>query len=259
MNDFVVLAPENKQELRNTITQIKKIGMPYDYRKLPLHAKDKSLINNIEWHNTPTSIITSILGNISTAKGDIVLDRTPEPEYDVPGDMTPSSIEVELTHEEARPAPRIHPGSTREEIKKKQSSKYRGKFDMKELDEAIREAKVRYTYLHTSYRQIPKYISFKPDLDLINRAMQCLFQDYKIVYHLLLKAKSNLPESQDGTETAQTRPEIQPEPELATAKYNLPRHQTREATPETQNSQEATASDTRQDIMKRMRERRDKQ
>ena len=84
---------------------------------------------------------------------------------------------------------------------------------------------------HTCIRhtdKIPKYISFKPDLDMINRAMQCLFQDYKIVYHLLLKAKSNLPESQGRTETEQTRPETQPEPEPATAKYNLPRHQARE-------------------------------
>ena len=259
MNDFVVLAPENKQELITTIKWLKKTGMPYDHYKLPLHDKDIALIDNIERHPEPTSIITSILDNISTSTKDNVFASPPEPEYDVPGDMTPSSIEVELAHEAARPAPRIHPGSTREEIKKKQSSRYRWKFDMKELDEGIREAKVRYMYLHTSYRQIPKYISFKPDLDMINRAMQCLFQDYKIVYHLLLKAKSNLPESQDRTETEQTRPETQPEPEPATAKYNLPRHQAREATPEPQNRQETTASDTRQDIMKRMRERRDKQ
>ena len=259
MNDVVVLAPKNKQELITAIKWFKKTGMPYDYRKLPLHDKDRTLISNIEWHDQPTPIITNILNNISTSDDDNVFANPPEPEYDVPGDMTPSSIEAELAHEAARPAPRIHPGSTREEIKKKQSSRYRWKFDMKELDEAIREAKVRYSYLHTSYRQIPKYISFKPDLDLINRAMQCLFQDYKILYHLLLKAKSNLPESQDRTETAQTRPETQPEPEPTTAKYNLPRHQARETTPETQNSQEATASDTRQDIMRRMRERRDKQ
>ena len=259
MNDFIVLAPENKLELITTIKWFQKTGMPYDPHKLPLHDKDKSLITNIEWHTEPTSIITCILDGVSTSSKDNVFNKTLEPEYDVPGDMTPSSIEVELAHEAARPAPRIHPGSTREEIKKKQSSRYRWKFDMKELDKAIREAKVRYTYLHTSYRQIPKYISFKPDLDMINRAMQCLFQDYRIVYHLLLKAKSNLPESQDRTETEQTRPETQPEPEPATAKYNLPRHQARETTPETQSRQETTASDIRQDIMKRMRERRDKQ
>ena len=259
MNDFVVLAPQNKLELITTIKWFQKTGMPYDHRKLPLHDKDRELISYIEWHTEPTSIISCILDGVSTSTKDNVFNKTLEPEYDVPGDMTPSSIEVELAHEAARPAPRIHPGSTREEIKKKQSSRYRWKFDMKELDEAIREAKIRYSYLHTSYRQIPKYISFKPDLDMINRAMQCLFQDYKILYHLLLKAKSNLPESQGRTVTEQTRPETQPEPEPATAKYNLPRHQARETTPETQNRQEATASDTRQDIMKRMRERRDKQ
>ena len=173
--------------------------------------------------------------------------------------MTPSSIEDELTHEEPRPAARATTDSTRGEISRRQASKYRGTTDMKELNEAIEEAKYRYSYVHAIHRLIPQRVTNKPDLDLINRAMQYLFQNYKILYHLLIKARSNMPESQNSPETTQPKPVSQPEPEPATVKYNLPRHQDRETAPETQNRQETAASDTRQDIMKRMRERRDKQ
>ena len=257
MTDFRRFTLESPKEMRNALVWFRRVPPAYYSLSLPLHNKDISLFRNIELHSTPTTAINNILGNISTTTEDVTSGRPLKPVYDIPGDMTPSSIEDELTHEEPRPAKHTSQTSTRGEISKKQANKYKGKFDMKELDAMLEEAKYRYSYLHAMYRLVPRYITYKPDLDLIKKALQYLFQDYKIYYHLLLKAKSNMTESQDAPETTQPRPaprpETQPEPETATIKYNLPRTQTRTNTPEPEDGQEVTTSESRQDILKRMR------
>ena len=260
MNQYHRFSINNLEEADNALSIFSKMPLLYRPEKLPLHPKDISLYHIVVQHSSPKRTIRNILRDPGPGRREEPhFEGKLEPEHDVPGDMTPSSIEDELTHEEPRPAVRATTDSIRGEISKRQASKYRGTTDMKELNEAIEEAKYRYSYLHAIHRLIPQRVTNKPDLDLINRAMQYLFQNYKILYHLLIKARSNMPESQNSPETTQPKPVSQPEPEPATVKYNLPRHQNRETAPETQNRQETAASDTRQDIMKRMREHRDKQ
>ena len=187
-----------------------------------------------------------------------------EPTLKVPGDMTPSSINDPLTHE----APTFTTSNTASSDKRRvikeryrterQEPKNKESF-VKLLTDTIRLTRESYAYLHWLNQHTDEYLvpAHKKNCE---EAIQYVFQALKIVYHVLINAMAEISDTQPEAETtpaetspAAAAPSTDPQPEPAAEK--VPRTEPAPM-PKKKPEPDTQASDRRQDILKRMRDRR---
>ena len=258
----------NKFEVRDTLSKIYDVQSHASYRfskEHILNKRDRSTLNKAcnDISNNIPAIKLAVHQNpptMFTGNKEPVLNLAVEPTLKVPGDMTPSSINDPLTHE----APPYYTTSNTASSDKRRAIKERYRTKKQEpeseesfvklLSDTMRLTRESYRYLHWLNQHTHEYVvpAHKKNCD---EAIQYTFQALKIVYHVLINVMVEIPEILPEAETgpAETAPSTDPRPEPAAEK--APRI---EPTPMPKKKPEPATqtSDRRQDILKRMRDRR---
>ena len=262
----------NKFEVRDTLLKIEDVQSHASHRFSKEHTfdeKDQRTLNRAHTdiiHNIPaiTFAVNQNPPTWFTGHRKPQLNLAIEPILKVPGDMTPSSVNDPLTHESPPfTASNTASSNKRRAIKERyrterQEPKNKESF-VKLLTDTIRLTRESYRYLHWLNQHTDEYLvpAHKKNCE---EAIQYVFQALKIVYHVLINTMAEISDIQPEAETtpaetspAAAAPSTDPQPEPAAEK--VPRTEPapipkKKPVPDTQ------ASDRRQDILKRMRDRR---
>ena len=168
-------------------------------RKFPVHGVNLDMLEMARVHARENLGIATFLltQRESTYTTSTKWTKALHPEFKVPGDVKPESIEDELTHEEPRirSAPDSSASKLRQDIASRHNKAAPQKLDsninLDMMDDLTLQVGDMYTYIHGLYKRVHMHVAAHEDIINTKESLQQTFQSLKIVYHILINARDD--------------------------------------------------------------------